>query len=119
MAAKSNDEKLAEWITTRYEPIQYEVSHPGDYRGDDYRVTVISDKFIGHDYFARATTFNKELVKIGVPFIHPSKLELLTPRDMKFRSVHMRDGKVTPMAMLPAGSMGGGLDEPEDSSDED
>merc|ERR1712060_687947 len=120
MTTKSNDEKLKEWIESRYEPVQYEITHPGDYRGEDYKVTIISEKFIGHDYVARATTFNKELVKIGVPFIHPNKLELLTPRDMRFRQVVMREGKITPIAMLPAGKMGGGLDDDEDaSSDED
>ena len=47
MTTKSNDEKLKEWIESRYEPVQYEITHPGDYRGEDYKVTIISEKFIG------------------------------------------------------------------------
>merc|ERR1712087_29141 len=87
---------LEEFIRAEYEPSQLIISHAGDYRGEDYRLRVVSKKFIGHDHCARATTLNKQLYKEGIPFIHPRFMELMTPRDQTYVFGVERGMRVSP-----------------------
>ena len=89
-------------------PAHMELTHEGDYRGDDFRLVVVSDRFVGlkgpevrgcacgsaptgrpsdasSHATQRVTLVNKRLAKAGLAFVPPARIDLMTPRDHQFR----------------------------------